>query len=82
MHVTVTDNSGAPVTDLTAADLVVKEGGKDVARDWRADITAALAKRQQADGGWVNKTDRWMEGNPLLVTGYALMTLGYTKPKK
>ena len=29
VHVTVTDNSGAPVTDLTAADLVVKEGGKD-----------------------------------------------------
>jgi squalene-hopene/tetraprenyl-beta-curcumene cyclase len=60
----------------------VKEGDKEVERDWRADITAALAKRQQEDGSWVNKSDRWMEGNPLLVTGYALMTLGYTKPKK
>jgi von Willebrand factor type A domain len=29
VYVTVTDNQGAPVTDLTAAELVVKEGGKD-----------------------------------------------------
>jgi squalene-hopene/tetraprenyl-beta-curcumene cyclase len=50
--------------------------------DWRADITAALAKRQRADGTWVNTEDRWMEGNPALVGGYALMTLGLTKPKR
>src|SRR5262249_49389691 len=62
--------------------ITVKEGGKDVERDWRADITAALAKRQQEDGSWVNDSKNWMEGNPLLVTGYALMTLSYTKPKK
>ncbi|HEY7498472.1 MAG TPA: hypothetical protein VH740_08160 [Vicinamibacterales bacterium] len=29
VFVTVTDNQGAPVTDLTAADFVVKEGGKE-----------------------------------------------------
>lgn len=29
VYVTVTDNKGLPVKDLTAADLVVKEGGKD-----------------------------------------------------
>jgi hypothetical protein len=29
VYVTVTDNKGAPVSDLTAADLVVKEGGKE-----------------------------------------------------
>lgn len=29
VYVTVTDNKGAPVPDLTAADLVVKEGGKE-----------------------------------------------------
>ena len=28
VYVTVTDNKGAPVPDLAAADLVVKEGGK------------------------------------------------------
>jgi hypothetical protein len=29
VHVTVTDREGAPVTDLTTADFVVKEGGKE-----------------------------------------------------
>jgi squalene-hopene/tetraprenyl-beta-curcumene cyclase len=56
--------------------------GKGVEHDWRADITAALAKRQRADGSWSNDSPHWMEGNPLLVTGYSLMTLAYTKPKK
>ncbi len=55
---------------------------KKVQHDWRADITAALAKRQRDDGSWVNDSSNWMEGNPLLVSGYALMTLAYTKPKR
>ncbi len=50
--------------------------------DWRADITAALAKRQKPDGSWINDRDQWMEGDPNLVTGYALMALSYCKPKK
>lgn len=52
---------------------------KGVKHDWRADLVAALAKRQKADGSWVNETDRWMEGDPNLVTGYALMALSYCK---
>jgi squalene-hopene/tetraprenyl-beta-curcumene cyclase len=52
-----------------------------VKHDWRAEITAALVKRQRADGSWVNETDRWMEGDPNLVTGYALLTLAYCKPR-
>jgi squalene-hopene/tetraprenyl-beta-curcumene cyclase len=49
---------------------------KGVSHDWRADLRAALAKRQKGDGSWVNATDRWMEGDPALVTGYALIALG------
>jgi len=52
---------------------------KGVKHDWRADLIAALAKRQKADGSWVNENDRWMEGDPNLVTGYALMALSYCK---
>jgi squalene-hopene/tetraprenyl-beta-curcumene cyclase len=52
-----------------------------VEHDWRAEITAALAKRQRPDGSWANDNDRWMEGDPNLVTGYALMALSYCKPK-
>jgi squalene-hopene/tetraprenyl-beta-curcumene cyclase len=55
---------------------------RKVKHDWRADITAALAKRQRGDGSWANDSAHWMEGNPTLVTGYALMTLAYTRPKK
>ncbi len=54
---------------------------KGVKHDWRADLIAALAKRQKPDGSWVNENDRWMEGDPNLVTGYALMALSYCKKK-
>jgi squalene-hopene/tetraprenyl-beta-curcumene cyclase len=49
--------------------------------DWRADILAALARRQRPDGSWANPTDRWMEGDPNLVTGYALMALSHCRPR-
>jgi squalene-hopene/tetraprenyl-beta-curcumene cyclase len=52
-----------------------------VKHDWRAEITVALAKRQRPDGSWVNENDRWMEGDPNLVTGYALLALAYCKPR-
>ncbi len=54
---------------------------KGVAHDWRAELVAALAKRQQADGSWVNSADRFMEGDPNLVTAYALLALAYARPK-
>jgi squalene-hopene/tetraprenyl-beta-curcumene cyclase len=50
--------------------------------DWKADILGALAKRQKPDGGWVNSNDRWMEGDPNLDAGYALMALSHCKPGK
>ena len=55
---------------------------KGVKHDWRADLFAALAKRQKSDGSWANETDRWMEGDPNLVTGYAMMALSHCKPKQ
>jgi len=47
--------------------------------DWRAELTAALAKRQNEDGSWVNKADRFMEGDPNLVTAYCLLALAATR---
>ncbi len=52
-----------------------------VAHDWRSDLIAALAKRQQPEGSWVNPADRFLEGDPNLVTAYALLALAYTRPK-
>lgn len=34
----------------------------------------------QPDGSWVNESTRWLEGDPNLVTGYALLTLSYCRP--
>ncbi len=49
--------------------------------DWRAELVAALAERQLPGGTWTNENVRWLEGDPNLVTGYALMTLSYCRPK-
>ena len=53
-----------------------------VSHDWRAELVAALAKRQQPEGGWVNPADRFMEGDPNLVTAYALLALAYTRASR
>ena len=57
---------------------IVDADGKK--HDWRRDLVAELLKRQQPDGSWVNADPRWLEGEPSLVTGYALLALSYCKP--
>jgi squalene-hopene/tetraprenyl-beta-curcumene cyclase len=69
----------AKTLDLLGNDTFTDAAG--VKHDWRADILAALAKRQRPDGSWLNETDRWLEGDPNLVTGYALMALSHCKKK-
>jgi squalene-hopene/tetraprenyl-beta-curcumene cyclase len=54
---------------------------KGVKHDWRADLQAAIIKRQKPDGSWTNGTVNWMEGDANLDTGYTLMALSYCKKK-
>ena len=49
--------------------------------NWRAELVAALAKRQAANGSWVNPDDRFMEGDPHIVTSFALLALAATRTK-
>jgi squalene-hopene/tetraprenyl-beta-curcumene cyclase len=70
----------AKCLDTLGAEVVEDAGGKK--HDWRADITAALARRQREDGSWRNDNAHWMEGDPNIVTGYALMALSYCRPRK
>jgi squalene-hopene/tetraprenyl-beta-curcumene cyclase len=94
-HYTVEENAGMPpgrkqwglyyyyhsmakCLDALGVDEVVDPNG--VKHDWRAELTAALAKRQRPDGSWINDA-HWMEADPNLVTGYALMALAHCKPK-
>ena len=53
---------------------------KGQAHDWRKELLETLVARQQPDGAWVNKNARWMEGDPNLVTAYALLALKYCRP--
>jgi squalene-hopene/tetraprenyl-beta-curcumene cyclase len=64
---------------LVGKPTIVDSDGKS--HDWRADLVAALAKRQAENGSWVNKADRFMEGDPNLVTAYGLLALAYARPK-
>jgi squalene-hopene/tetraprenyl-beta-curcumene cyclase len=70
----------AKCLSVMGVDEVTDAQGKK--HDWRAEITAALARRQRPDGSFINEKQHWLEGDPNLVTGYALMTLAYCKPKK
>lgn len=48
-----------------------------VERDWRSELIAVLASKQQENGSWVNESSRWLEGDAELVTAYALLSLSY-----
>lgn len=52
---------------------------KGTSHDWRKDLVEALAKRQAKDGSWINPADRFMEGDPNLVTAYSLLALSYAR---
>lgn len=56
--------------------------GKESIRDdngvshfWRSELCQKLISLQRDDGSWVNEEDRWYEGNPHLVTAYAVLAL-------
>lgn len=48
---------------------------------WKADVLDQLKKTQKIDGSWSNPEPRWMEGDPNLVTAYALLSLSHLKSK-
>jgi squalene-hopene/tetraprenyl-beta-curcumene cyclase len=70
----------AKCLDTLGLDEVTDPAGKK--HDWRAELTTTLARRQQENGSWRNDNGHWMEADPNIVTGYALMALSHCKPKK
>ncbi len=71
-HVFAKTLATAEISEVTDAD------GKS--HDWKADLIATLAELQSEDGSWTNSSDRWYEGDPNLVTSYALLALAYCQP--
>lgn len=70
----------AKALDAIGDNEFVSEDGKK--HNWREELTAELASRQRENGSWVNENQQWMEGDPNMVTGFALLTLSYCKPAK
>jgi len=68
----------AKALDAMGLDRIQDEQG--VWHDWRGELLAELIRRQRPDGSWVNENARWLEGEPALVTGYALLAMAYCKP--
>jgi squalene-hopene/tetraprenyl-beta-curcumene cyclase len=64
--------------DAMGVDQVADAGGAK--HDWRRELRDELIRRQQPNGSWVNDNPRWLEGEPSLVTGYALLSLSYCRP--
>jgi squalene-hopene/tetraprenyl-beta-curcumene cyclase len=46
-----------------------------VRHDWAAECAQKLLSLQKDDGRWENAEDRWYEGDPALVTAYAILAL-------
>lgn len=72
-------------TFAKALDALKINSLKDAAgreHDWRAELMAELARRQKPNGSWVNDTTRWFEGDPNLVTGYALLAVAYCRTQQ
>jgi squalene-hopene/tetraprenyl-beta-curcumene cyclase len=69
----------AKAMQLVGKPTFVDSAGKT--HDWRAELVAALAKRQNANGSWSNAADNFMEGDPNIVTSYGLLALTHARSK-
>lgn len=64
---------------LDAIGIEELEDDKGRVHEWRSELISELAKRQKRDGSWINKNSRWLEGDPNLVSGYALLAVAYCR---
>lgn len=69
----------AKALDAIGEDSITDADGKE--HDWRGELTRKLAAEQNDNGSWTNRNSRWLEGDPNLVTGYALLALSYCRPQ-
>jgi len=68
----------AKALDALKVDELEDAQGKK--HNWRSDLIDHLVKVQKSNGSWVNDAERWNEGDPNLVTAYALLALSYCSP--
>jgi len=67
-------NAMAKALDAYGEDVLVDADGTE--HRWREELSGRIVSMQRPDGSWVNEnSERWWEGNPVLATAYALVTL-------
>ena len=67
----------AKTLDVLEVDLFEDASGAE--HDWRNELAGHLFSIQKPNGSWVNPTERWYEGDPHLVTAYALLALDHCR---
>jgi squalene-hopene/tetraprenyl-beta-curcumene cyclase len=67
---------------LSVLEIDELKDGSGTSHNWRNELVATLARQQKANGSWINEADRWYEGDPNLVTAYALLALSHCQPAK
>ncbi|RLT14532.1 MAG: hypothetical protein DWI25_04715 [Planctomycetota bacterium] len=72
-------HTAAKALDVLGEDSFTDAEG--IVHNWRSELADAILAKQQPDGSWINTNPRWMEGDPNLVTGYALLALTYCSPR-
>jgi len=91
-HYTVTENPGLGADGLfyyyhtfaKTLDALGENRITDVegtSHDWRRELAEELFRTQNEDGSWLGGSRRWLEGDPQLVTTYALLALSYCRPR-
>lgn len=64
----------ARALDALGVGVITDSKGKK--HPWRKELREKILRIQREDGSWVNeRSPRWFEGNPVLATSYALLTL-------
>ncbi len=62
---------------LNAAGITKVKDADGNEHNWKTDLIAELAERQNEDGSWSNDNGRWFENDKNLATSFALMALAY-----
>lgn len=60
---------------LAAADIDTLTDKHGKTTNWRLTLANQILKNQREDGSWINTNNRWWEGDPILVSAYAVLTL-------
>jgi len=67
---------------LTVMKVETVTDADGVKHNWRMELAHQLIQLQRKNGSWVNKADRWYEGDPNMSTSYSLLALSYCSPNK